>query len=389
MTLLTTPKALADTVARVKLAADPKSSFATNAGIRFYVAGDASETYLEAATHESACRRHHANDAMNLGELDAVVHVADVEKALKVLAKADELAVRANDDGSSVTFSDGDRGTRKLHAPTLPRKEWPEVSYEQGDQLLTGTGVREPMLRALRFASSDETRPQLCAVALDMHPNEGAHLVATDSYRLYLGRTGGQAADVDEAVQHVFPHRAIAKVAKNLKGASEFTLHAPANGQLRYVAEIDGGREQWAFRPVEGRWPNWRQLMPNTTDVTLKVERAELVDAAKAAQLVGRANIPLRLNVNGAVKVKIDPPDSASYEQALASANVSYASDMIADAHDGDGLDYGFNPDFMLDCARSTGEGDELTIMLIAPHRPALILAGDDRSLLMPIRINA
>lgn len=387
--LVITPKDLKDAVARVKTAADPRSAVSVFAAIRFYVAGDASESYIEASTHEHACRRMLDNQSMHMGGLDALVHTKYVDKALKVFAKANEITVRAEDEG--VVFSSG---TRKVVAPAEAREDWLEASFESGPRLLMGEAkpVHASLLKALAFSSNDQTRPMLCAVSLDLHPKEGAHFVATDSYRLGIFPTGAHETLVPgEYEQHSIDGLSLAKVAKGLKGAETVELYMPNEVEGRwYVAVLDDGRELWQIRSTDGRYPNWRQLIPDehTFEVELTLQRAGLVSAVEAAKIIAERNAPLRLAVNGNVRVTVRQPGAAELDEELQDATVKYLSQSATDAHAGDGQEYGYNPEFLLDVAKTVGDGEEIRLSAISPLRPVLVQSDDDRALLMPIRLN-
>lgn len=386
--LVITPKDLKDAVARVKTATNPHSAVNVFAAIRFYVAGDASESYVEASTYDNACRRTLDNQSMHMGALDVLVHAKYVDKALKVFAKNDTITVRPSDDGGAV-FS---AGTRKVEAPGEDRTEYLDARFESGPRLLKGAAnlVHERLVKALAFTSKDGTRPQLCAVSLDLHPKEGAHFVATDSYRLGVFPTGAEETLVPgEPEQHSLDSFTLAKVAKGLKGAREVELYMPNDGTW-YVVVIDDGRELWQLRATGGRYPNWRQLIPDdaTFEVELTLQRAGLVSAVEAAKIIAERNAPMRLVVNGNVRVCVQQPGYAQFDEELTDTSVKYLSGAAEQAHVGDGLAYGYNPDFLLDVAKTVGSANgELLLRAISPLRPVLVESEGERALLMPIRI--
>lgn len=386
--LTITPKELKDAVGRVKTACEPKSAVPVFGAIRFYVADDASESFLEASTHEQACRRQVENLAMNMGALDVLVHAGHVDKVMKVFAKANEVTVRASDDGKTAVFS---AGSRKMEAPTEIRDEYLEARFRRGMWLLEGSAkeIHDRLVRALAFASKDQTRPHLTTVALDLHPKDGAAFVATDSYRLCVLPAPGDALVPDEHEVHAIDGFGVAKVARSLKGADTYELYMPADDRW-YVHVIDGGRELWQTRKTDGRYPNWRQLIPDEDmfSVDLTMPKAELASAVEAAKVIAVRNEPMRLVVNGDVRVTVKQPDAPQFEETIDGASVAYMNAEARTDHLGDGQEYGYNPDFLADCTKMIGTGDQIRARMITPLRPCLLMADGDRALLMPIRLN-
>ena len=133
-------------------------------------------------------------------------------------------------------------------------------------------------------------------------------------------------------------------------------------------------------RLVEGRFPNYQQLLPESYEHELRVSRDELLEVVRRVGLLAQKNAPLRLRFSeGTLDVSAQTPD------------VGEASESLPVPFAGEPLEIGFNPEFFRDGLESA-ETEELTLKLISPLRPGLIQSGDDGSgfvyLVMPIRLN-
>ena len=132
-------------------------------------------------------------------------------------------------------------------------------------------------------------------------------------------------------------------------------------------------------RLVEGRFPNYKQLLPETFEHELRVNGAELVEVVRRISLLAQKNAPLRLRFSdGALEISAQTPD------------VGEASESLPVPFKGEPLEIGFNPEFLRDGLESA-ESDDLVLKLISPLRPGLIQSGDDGGfiyLVMPIRLN-
>jgi hypothetical protein len=113
------------------------------------------------------------------------------------------------------------------------------------------------------------------------------------------------------------------------------------------------------------------------------------VSAVEASKVIAERNAPMRLVVNGNVRATVVQPDTAQFEETIEGAHVAYLTNEARELHDNpSGVEYGYNPDFLADCAKTIGDGGEIRVRMITPLRPVLMDADGDRALLMPIRIN-
>jgi DNA polymerase-3 subunit beta len=132
-------------------------------------------------------------------------------------------------------------------------------------------------------------------------------------------------------------------------------------------------------RLIDGQFPNYRQLLPDSFEHELAVAGGELQDVVRRISLLAQKNAPLRLAfAEGELTVSAQTPD------------VGEASETIPVAFHGEPLEIGFNPDFLRDGLESVESGD-VVLKLISPLRPGLLAAADDSGfhyLIMPIRLN-
>ena len=131
-------------------------------------------------------------------------------------------------------------------------------------------------------------------------------------------------------------------------------------------------------RLIDGQFPNYRQLLPETYEHELRIAGAELTEVVRRISLLAQKNAPLRLAFNpGELTISAQTPDIG---EALESMPVAFQ---------GEPLEIGFNPEFLRAGLEAIEEGDVL-IKLISPLRPGLIESEENRFryLIMPIRLN-
>jgi DNA polymerase III subunit beta len=132
-------------------------------------------------------------------------------------------------------------------------------------------------------------------------------------------------------------------------------------------------------RLIEGQFPNYRQLLPESYEHELRMSGEELAGVVRRISLMAQKNAPLRMSfAEGELTVSAQTPD------------VGEASEPLPAPFHGEAFEIGFNPDFLRDGLESAGAGD-LVLKLISPLRPGLIESGDGSGflyLIMPIRLN-
>ena len=267
-------------------------------------------------------------------------------------------------------------GSGSFHLHVLPAPDFPQLP-EAGDQ--PGLKMPAPALQAsidlvARAASRDDMRPVLTGVFVTAAGKEMT-MVATDSYRLAVKRTELET-ELGGEIEANIPARALRELSRILstEGVEEAGIWLLAN-QAIFVA----GSITLTTRLIEGQFPNFRQLLPESYEHDVRLPRPDFLDVARRVSQLAQRNAPLRLSLKeGELTVAAETPD------------VGDATETMPAVFDGEELEIGFNPEFLKEGIESV-EGDEVLLRLISPLRPGLLepVEGDDfRYLVMPIRLN-
>jgi len=227
----------------------------------------------------------------------------------------------------------------------------------------------ETVGRVSRSASRDESRPVLTGILVRFEAGKLV-MAATDSYRLSVKET--PISGTVPELEAIIPARALAELGRIAQGGAEIELAVHEN-QVLFGA--DG---VWlTTRRIDGQFPNYRQLLPESFEHELTLPRAELLDVVRRTAVMAQRNSPLRLRfAEGELTV------SAQTQE------VGEASESLPVAYTGEPLEIGFNAEFLRDGVESV-TADELQLKLISPLRPGLIQAEGDEFwyLIMPIRL--
>jgi DNA polymerase III subunit beta len=268
-------------------------------------------------------------------------------------------------------------GSARFHLRTLPPEDFPKLPELPADGVLqvSATAFVDTIARVARAASRDETRPHLTGVLVTAEGKD-LRMVATDSYRLSVKETTLEAA-LPAAIEANVPARTLQELGRIAAAAEAETIGVAAleNQVIFNVADV-----VLSSRLVEGRFPNYQQLLPESYENELRVSRDELLEVVRRVGLLAQKNAPLRLRfTEGTLDVSAQTPD------------VGEASESLPIPFAGEPLEIGFNPEFFREGLESA-ESEELILKLISPLRPGLIQSGDEGSgfiyLVMPIRLN-
>lgn len=295
----------------------------------------------------------------------------DVARSLPRNAERVELELRPEQQDVEVVA-----GSAKFHLRTLRGEDFPPLPEPGGDTVVTvpATAFVATIEKVSKSASRDETRPILTGILVSAAGAE-LRMVATDSYRLSVKETTLESP-LESGFEANVPARALDELRSiaGSTGAETIRIGVRAN---QVVFEVGGA--VLSSRLIDGQFPNYRQLLPESYEHELRISGEELGDVVKRISLMAQKNAPLRLSFgDGQLTVSAQTPD------------VGEASEPLPVPFAGEPFEIGFNPDFLRDGLDSVGSGD-LILKLISPLRPGLIEGADDSGflyLIMPIRLN-
>jgi DNA polymerase-3 subunit beta len=266
-------------------------------------------------------------------------------------------------------------GNATFHIRTLRAEDFPP--FPEPDPASTVTVPSDAFvgtaLKVAGSASRDETRPVLTGILVSASGRE-LRMVATDSYRLSVKETTLES-ELSSAFEVNVPARALQELARLAHG-DEGTLNISVR-QNQVLFEV--GRSVLSSRLIDGQFPNYAQLLPESFEHELRIGGTELTDVVRRMSLLAQKNAPLRLAFSdGELTVSAETPD------------VGEARESLPVAFQGEALEIGFNPEFLRAGLEAIEDGDVL-LKLISPLRPGLIEAADESGflyLIMPIRLN-
>jgi DNA polymerase-3 subunit beta len=263
----------------------------------------------------------------------------------------------------------------------MPAEDFPDLPLVQsGQPIRLEADALVKGLRATLFASSgDEAKQLLTGVHLHLDA-DGLECAATDGHRLAVLRLAHAADAGGEPFAVTVPARSLRELERLLSGRqSEEPLALFCDrGQVVFL---------WAdqvltSRSLDGTYPNYRQLIPESFSRTIAVDRRALVAALeRVAVLADQHNnvVKLSTEATGQLLIEADAQDVGS------------GSEAVAAVIDGDPVQIAFNVRYLLDGLKAMA-AEQVVLHCNAPTTPAVLRAVEDAAftyLVMPVQIRS
>jgi DNA polymerase-3 subunit beta len=231
-----------------------------------------------------------------------------------------------------------------------------------GEELAAG------LAQVVVAASSDAARPILTGVLFEPG-DQGLRVVATDGYRLAVRDMPGMGM----VGQGLVPARGLRELARTI-GAAKVTA-----GLTAREAVFSSDKGSLRLRMIEGTFPKYRSLLPESYSTQVIVEKEAILDALGRVALVAEDHIPVRMRIGeGGVEVTVTRQDVGAEAEHLAGEFSGEEEVLIA-----------FNPRYLADGVGAVA-GDKIRLRVIDGLKPSVIDGDDDGGflyLLMPVRI--
>jgi DNA polymerase-3 subunit beta len=185
---------------------------------------------------------------------------------------------------------------------------------------MNASTLKKAIAQTIITTSHDDTRPVLTGVLC--HSHEGSlYFAATDGYRL----AERKLVAVKDTISALIPASTLADVARVIPDETDEIEMLIDDSQVRFrIDDIEV-----TSRLIDGKFPDYRQLIPNDTEIHVVVNKAELSRITKIASLFARES-------GGSVTIKTDASDKTISIHSIASQLGENTSETNADV-DADG----------------------------------------------------
>ena len=300
---------------------------------------------------------------------------------------ADSPITLSSDEGSEQVDLTSSSGTYQMRG--MPAEDFPDLPLVQsGEPIRLDPEVLVKGLRATLFASSsDEAKQILTGVHLGLD-GQGLECAATDGHRLAvlklnhaLPEQGLPEGTAGSTVDVTVPARSLRELERLLSAR-----------QSREPVSLFCDRGQVVFlwsdqvltsRSLDGTYPNYRQLIPDSFSRQLQVDRRALIAALERVAVLADQH-------NNVVKIVSDPLAG----QLLISADaqdVGSGSESLAAVVIGEAIQIAFNVRYLIDGLKAIA-ADQVELHCNAPTTPVILVPVGEPGftyLVMPVQIRS
>ncbi|MGR4991051.1 DNA polymerase III subunit beta [Vibrio rotiferianus] len=283
-------------------------------------------------------------------------------------------------DDAIITFVlEGDRvqvrsGRSRFSLATLPANDFPNIEDWQSEVevSLTQSELRTLIEKTQFSMANQDVRYYLNGMLFEI---DGTTLrsVATDGHRMAVSQTQ-LGADFAQK-QIIVPRKGVQELVKLMDVPEQPVVLQIGSSNVR--AEVNNFI--FTSKLVDGRFPDYRRVMPQSTTKTLEASCDELRQAfSRAAILSNEKFRGVRVNLAGSeMRITANNPEQEEAEEML---DVSF---------EGDAIEIGFNVSYVLDVL-NTLRCENVRVSMSDANASALIENADDDSamyVVMPIRL--
>lgn len=261
--------------------------------------------------------------------------------------------------------------------------DFPPIPSEIGDfaARFNTVELREAMDLALVAAATEETRPVLTGVCIELE-NELATFAAADGYRLAVSNC--LAYDVKEKRTILVPRETVKLLVALMHKTKEANigLHVNETHQATWVSGGAFNETRVVTQLIKGTFPDWPKLIPGAGTADVTFAGGAMLAAAKQAAVIARDG-------NGIVRLWTDTDstvtprlvlgayseDGGVFEQAVAVMGINGKDCQVA-----------LNAKFLIDALTAVGNV-ECTLTIATPSSPVLFRTEHNgyRHVLMPM----
>lgn len=242
---------------------------------------------------------------------------------------------------------------------------------EANELVIDGGTLKAAIQGVTVCAGNDITRPVLTGV--DFYSENGElYMAATDGYRLAERRIMA----TNKVLTSIVPSSTLMDVARLLPDGDATIKYN--DEQMSFIC----GDLTVTSRLIDGKYIQYRQLLPSETNFVAKVNRADLMKATRMASLFAHA-------VANTIVLDGNPEAHTLTVRTATSQLGNNSSEIEADFSkvEGDTCSVNVNAKFLADALNNL-EGDEATLMFNGGLAPIMLKGAnpDYRHLIMPVR---
>ncbi len=263
----------------------------------------------------------------------------------------------------------------------LAPEDFPEVPVPTGEsQWNMNPAILKGMIEKTIFAvSQEDMRYNLSGVFIEITQdgkNKKIRMVATDGHRLSLVDSEFEGEIPIPASQGVIvPKKGLSELSKILdEGDEPVGMRLEGNNLI-----VKRDRLTLVMRLVDGRFPDYRQVIPAGNDKVITVSREDFIRTIRRVSILSYERVKM-------VKFRITP---SSMEITSESPDMGTAREEVPVQYEGPEMSIGFNSNYLLDILGAMDD-QEVLIKLLDESSPGEVRPAKEKDyffIIMPMKI--
>ena len=325
--------------------------------------------------------------SINWQSLSQVKEIGAICVPIKILSNfisslPEKIITIESDDKNNLRIECGNYNTK---IKCLNHEDFPIIPQVQNEEhiIMNSSKFCDAINQIINIPSISSTKPEITGILLSFQPDV-IKIVATDSFRLaekkILINTG--LSDNHSLILPQSAAKELIGIIGDKKG--ELEIKFSPNQVLFQMILDETSKTQIKFnsRLIEGKYPNYEEIIPKKYKTVVKVDKNEFLNQVKSASLFsGKINeVKMKISVDDKkIKISSHHPDLGEYEGFL-NASIS-----------GKNLLVSFNYRFLID-GISGSKGDKIIFNLTDTEGPASLSSDNVKEqylyIIMPIKAN-
>ncbi len=250
--------------------------------------------------------------------------------------------VRLLPDAAEIEFSLLENDWVQLHCGNsdykivaLPKENFPSIPESAPVTAQIPGGLLRNMIQRTMFAiTQEESRYSLNGALLCLMPNE-IRMVATDGHRLALVSKSMEIPGVDTDVRALIPRKTLVEIQKLIGEGDSMVEFGRDENHLFFGVAGKG----LVSRILAGQFPNYELVIPRDNDKFIVSSTKALGDGIRRAAIMSDEKLrAIRLSFK-----------TGTLELTASSADAGEAREIVPIEFEGETIDIGFNPQYLLD----------------------------------------
>lgn len=268
-------------------------------------------------------------------------------------------------------------GKSRFNIVSLSADEFPTLpSFEEKTYFDANSKTLLEMIRKTGFAvSTDATRYHLNGVYFEKLENNLMRMTATDGHRLSFVDNEVFLQNPDFKRGIIIPKKGLSELEKLLDIAQDQIRISFDRGYIF----ANAGNTYLFVRLIEGEYPDYKQVIPKSTEKLARIPRESLMSALRRVSLLAHEKskgVKLSLKAN-VLEISSSNPDMG---EAVEEIEVDYG---------GEALEIGYNAKYLLECLPVV-ESETLEFRFKDRLSPGMFQGAEQKNhtyILMPMRI--